>query len=151
MSPAGLTATPRTALVVNTTVALPERYAGPLCYDLAKSTVNRMTWAMAHELHAHGVAVVGVAPGFMRTERIVAGFTRAGMAAALDGGFGPRETTTYVGRAVVALAAADDVMQHTGKVLEVGALARSHGFTDADGSQPEPFAWPAAAFRHPEL
>lgn len=138
-------------IVVNTAVSLPARYVGPLFYDVAKTAGNRMTWAMAHELHAHGVAVVGLAPGFLRTERVVAAFTRAGMAAALEGGAGPRESTAYVGRAVVALAADDGVMQHTGKVLEVGDLARCYGFTDADGTQHEPFRMPESAYRFPEL
>ena len=75
----------------------------------------------------------------MRTERIVEAFRRAGAAAALDGPGGPKETPSYLGRAVVALAADEDVIEKTGQVLEVGALACEYGFTDVDGSQPAPF------------
>ena len=94
---------------------------------------------MAQELRDHGIAAVAVAPGFMRTERVVEAFRRAGAEAALDGPGGPKETTTYLGRAVVALAADEHVMEKSGQLVEVGALAREYGFTDANGTQPAPF------------
>jgi len=133
----------RRGLIVNTTAnldALP--YLSNVFYDLAKHAVARMVWAMAHELREHGVAAVAVAPGFMRTERIVEAFRRAGAQAALDGPGGPKETTAYLGRAVVALASDDDVIAKSGQVLEVGTLAAEYGFTDVDGSQPPPFRLP---------
>ena len=108
-------------------------------YDLAKNAVARLVWAMAQELRPHGITAVAVAPGFMRTERIVAAFTRAGMAPALDGPGGPKETTGYLGRAIVALARDERVIERSGDLLEVGALAREYGFTDSDGAQPPPF------------
>jgi NAD(P)-dependent dehydrogenase (short-subunit alcohol dehydrogenase family) len=94
---------------------------------------------MAQELREHGIAVVAVAPGFMRTERVVEAFRRAGAEASLDGPGGPKETTAYLGRAVVALASDARVVEKSGQLLEVGALAREYGFTDVDGSQPAPF------------
>ena len=98
---------------------------------------------MAQELREHGIAAVAVAPGFMRTERVVEAFRRAGAIAALDGPGGPGETPAYLGRAVVALASDPNVMSKSGQVLEVGTLAREYGFTDADGRQPPPFRVPA--------
>jgi NAD(P)-dependent dehydrogenase (short-subunit alcohol dehydrogenase family) len=130
----------RRGVIVNTTAnleALP--YLRNLFYDLAKNAVVRLTWAMAQELREHGIAVVAVAPGFMRTERVVEAFRRAGAAAALDGPGGPQETTTYLGRAVVALAADPQLVDKSGSLLEVGTLAREYGFTDANGTQPPPF------------
>lgn len=130
----------RRGLIVNTTAnlrALP--YMKNLFYDLAKNAVSHLVWAMAPELREHGIAAVAVAPGFMRTERIVEAFTRAGAAAALDGPGGPKETPAYVGRAIVALNADPRVIEKTGQLLEVGQLAREYGFTDVDGSQPAPF------------
>ena len=41
--------------------------------------------------------------------------------------------------AIVALASDERVMEKSGQLLEVGTLAREYGFTDADGSQPQPF------------
>jgi hypothetical protein len=84
-----------------------------------------------------------VAPGFMRTERIVEAFRRASALAALDGPGGPKETPVYLGRAIVALASDERVMEKSGQLLEVGALAREYGFTDVDGAQPAPFRMPS--------
>jgi hypothetical protein len=65
---------------------------------------------------------------------LVAGATR---------GAGPHfaisETPAFVGRAVAALAQDLDVSRWNGKSLSSGQLAKIHGFTDIDGSQPD--AW----------
>jgi NAD(P)-dependent dehydrogenase (short-subunit alcohol dehydrogenase family) len=130
----------RRGLIVTTTANLaPLPYLRNLFYDLSKNAVARMVWAMAQELAEHGIAAVAVAPGFMRTERIVEAFRRAGALEALDGPGGPRETPAYLGRAVVALASDAQVVERTGQLLEVGTLAREYGFTDVDGTQPPPF------------
>jgi NAD(P)-dependent dehydrogenase (short-subunit alcohol dehydrogenase family) len=127
-------------LIVTTTANLePLPYLRNLFYNLAKHGITRMMADMAHELREHGIAAVAVAPGFMRTERIEAAFSRAGHGAALDGPGGPRETPAYLGRAIVALASDPRVIEKTGQLLEVGALAREYGFTDVNGSQPPPF------------
>ena len=102
----------RRGLIVSTTAnldALP--YLRNIFYDLSKNAVARLAWAMAQELRDHGIATLAVAPGFMRTERIVEAFRRAGAAAALDGPGGPKETTAYLGRAVVALASDGRVIE----------------------------------------
>lgn len=49
------------------------------------------------------------------------------------------ESPEYLGRAIAALAADPDVLSRSGQVLTAGELAREYGFTDVDGSQPEPF------------
>ena len=130
----------RRGLIISTTAHLdPLPYLRNLFYDLAKNAVARMTWAMAQELREQGITALAVAPGFMRTERVVEAFRRAGAEQALDGPGGPKETTAYLGRAIVALASDAGVIEKSGRVLEVGALAREYGFTDVDGSQPAPF------------
>jgi NAD(P)-dependent dehydrogenase (short-subunit alcohol dehydrogenase family) len=116
-----------------------------LFYDLAKQAIARLVWAMAQELREHGIAAVAVAPGFMRTERVVEAFRRAGAADALDGPGGPGETPAYLGRAIVALARDERVIEKSGQLLEVGTLAREYGFTDIDGKQPPPFRIRASA------
>ena len=133
----------RGGLIVSTTANLePLGYLRNVFYDLSKNAVHRLVWAMARELREHGIASLAVAPGFMRTERIVEAFRRAGAEAALDGPGGPKETPVYLARAVVALAADAQVMEKSGQLLEVGALAREYSFTDLDGSQPAPFRLP---------
>jgi len=135
----------RRGLIVSTTAnlaALP--YLRNVFYDLSKNAVARLVWAMAEELREHGIGSMAVAPGFMRTERVTEAFRRAGAAAALDGPGGPKETPAYLGRAIVALASDPQVLEKSGQLLEVGTLARAYGFTDVDGTQPQPFRMPAS-------
>jgi len=131
-------------LIVSTTAnlaALP--YLPNIFYDLSKHTISRLVWALAHELRERGIAVLAVAPGFMRTERVTEAFRRAGAIAALDGPGGPKETPVYLGRAIAALAGDPRALERSGQLLEAGTLAQEYGFTDADGTQPAPFRVPA--------
>jgi NAD(P)-dependent dehydrogenase (short-subunit alcohol dehydrogenase family) len=89
-----------------------------------------MTSDMAIELKPHGVAVVSLYPGLVRTEKV--------MEAAKFLDMSNSESPEFIGRAVAALAADPDVMRHTGKVLVAATLAREYGFTDIDGRQPRP-------------
>jgi NAD(P)-dependent dehydrogenase (short-subunit alcohol dehydrogenase family) len=130
----------RRGLIVSTTAnleALP--YMRNVFYDLAKNAVARLTWAIAQEVREHGIAALAVAPGFMRTERVVEAFRRAGASEAINGPGGPKETPAYLGRAIVALASDARVIEKSGRLVDVGTLAREYGFTDADGTQPPPF------------
>ena len=131
-------------LIVSTTAnlaALP--YLPNIFYDLSKHTISRLVWAMAHELRERGIAVLAVAPGFMRTERVTEAFRRAGAIAALDGPGGPKETPVYLGRAIAALAGDPRAFERSGQLLEAGTLAQEYGFTDVNGTQPAPFRIPA--------
>lgn len=60
--------------------------------------------------------------------------------AVAPGHLGVSETPEYLGRAVAALAGDHSVMTRSGQTLTVGELAREYGFTDIDGTQPEPFS-----------
>jgi NAD(P)-dependent dehydrogenase (short-subunit alcohol dehydrogenase family) len=135
----------RRGLIVSTTAnleALP--YLRNLFYDLAKNAIARLVWAMAQEVREHGIATLAVAPGFMRTERVVEAFRRAGAPDAINGPGGPKETTAYLGRAIVALASDVRAIERSGQLVDVGTLAREYGFTDTDGTQPPPFRIPAS-------
>lgn len=119
-------------LIVNTTWHTDEPPAW-LPYEVSKAAKNRLTYALGHHLRGKGVAVVGVAPGWMRTEVMLQHHTEAELA-------GQTETPHYAARGIVALATDPEVMRHTGRVLDVGELATLYGFTDLDGTQPQWFA-----------
>jgi NAD(P)-dependent dehydrogenase (short-subunit alcohol dehydrogenase family) len=133
-------------LIVYTTFRDRDRYTGNLYYDLAKSAINGMTFAMAQDLKPHGVApeadgvaVVAVSPGWMRTELMLRTFHTDEAHWREVPALARTESPRYVGRAVVALAADPRVMEKSGRVFRVGDLAREYGFTDIDGQQPPPF------------
>ncbi|MBL0727984.1 SDR family NAD(P)-dependent oxidoreductase [Piscinibacter sp. HJYY11] len=112
---------------------------GNLYYDLAKSAMVRLAFSMAEELKLHGVASVALSPGWMRTEFVLLGHQTDEAHWQERPALARTESPRYLGRAVAALAADAQVMRHTGELLRVGDLARSYGFTDIDGRQPEPF------------
>ena len=114
-------------------------------YDLAKAAVNRMAWALAHELKPHGATAVSLTPGWLRSEAMLDayGVTEENWrdATKTTPDFGITETPHYVGRAVAALAADPDVARWNGQSLSSGQLAKIYGFTDLDGSRPDCWAY----------
>lgn len=116
------------------------RWLGQVLYDTAKSAVDRLAFGMARELREHCIAAVALYPGFVRTERVLAGYEASGADPDHEGG--PDQSPRYTGRAVVALAGDPDVLRHSGEAIPVGDLAAEYGFTDLDGSQPPAFRLP---------
>ncbi len=120
-------------LIINTVAWDRDLYLGNLFYDVAKAATIRMAYGMAEELRIHGVAALALAPGFVRTERVMA--AHAAQPFPLD----RTESPEYIGRAVAFLAADPQVIQKSGQILTVGDLAQEYGFTDIDGRQPPAF------------
>ena len=112
-------------------------------YDLAKAAVNRMAFALAHELEPHGATAVSLTPGWLRSEAMLDayGVTESNWREATKRSphFAISESPAFVGRAVAALAQDPDVARWNGKSLSSGQLAKVYGFTDLDGSRPD--AW----------
>jgi len=117
-------------------------------YDLAKVAVNRLAWSQAQDLRAHECTAVSITPGWMRSEQMLDnyGVTEANWR---DGTkrtphFCISETPRYLGRAVAALAADDDVARWNGESVSAAQLAQVYGFTDLDGTQPDYWRYEAA-------
>jgi NAD(P)-dependent dehydrogenase (short-subunit alcohol dehydrogenase family) len=112
-------------------------------YDLAKAAVNRMAFALAHELQPYGATAVSLTPGWLRSEAMLDayGVTESNWQDATKRSphFAISESPAFVGRAVAALAQDPNVSRWNGKSLSSGQLAKIYGFTDLDGSQPD--AW----------
>ncbi|MEW2286038.1 SDR family oxidoreductase [Streptomyces sp. NPDC047841] len=112
-------------------------------YDLAKTSVLRMAFALGHELGPRGATAVALTPGWMRSEIMLDAFgvreENWRDALAREPHFAISETPRFTGRAVAALAADPDVSRFNGRSLSSGGLARVYGFTDLDGSRPD--AW----------
>ena len=98
-----------------------------------------LSWAA--ELAAHGIAVVALTPGFLRSESVLEHFAvneeNWREAGTKDPNFLVSESPLFVGRAVAALAADPKVRERTGMLLSSWELARDYGFTDCDGRRPD--------------
>lgn len=120
-----------------------DTYRVSFFYDLAKTAVLRMGFALGHELGPRGATAVALTPGWLRSEIMLDHFkvTEDTWRDALDTvpHFAISETPRYVGRAVAALAADPEAARWNGQSLSSGGLARVYGFTDLDGSRPD--AW----------
>ena len=117
-------------LIVNISFWAAQKHIGNVAYGVSKAATDKLTVDMATELRPHGIAVVSLYPGLVRTEKVMES------AKWLD--LTNSESPEFIGRAVAALAADPDVLRYTGKVLVAAALAMEYGFTDIDGTTPHP-------------
>jgi NAD(P)-dependent dehydrogenase (short-subunit alcohol dehydrogenase family) len=117
-------------LIVNISFWSAQKHIGNVAYGVAKAATDKMTADMAVELAPHGIAVVSLYPGLVRTEKVMEA------AAWLD--LTNSESPEFVGRAVAALAADPRIMERTGTVQVAARVALEYGFTDTDGKAPRP-------------
>ena len=124
-------------------------------YDAAKSAVNRLAFALGHELTPFHATAVAMTPGWLRSEMMLDNYRisedtwqLALESDRVDGGptappgFAESESPRYVGRAVAAVAADQQRSRWHQRSVTAAELAREYGFTDIDGRQPD--AWSGA-------
>lgn len=116
-------------LIVNLSHWAAKKHIGNTIYGISKAATDKLTADTAHELRPHGVAVVSLYPGLVRTEAVLA-------AGVFD--LSNSESPQFLGRTIAALATDPNLLARTGEVLVVAALAREYGVTDVDGKSPTP-------------
>jgi NAD(P)-dependent dehydrogenase (short-subunit alcohol dehydrogenase family) len=122
----------RQGLIVNISFWAAKKHIGNVIYGVAKAATDKMTADMAHELRGHGVAVVSLYPGMVRTEAVLR---------AAEGGFldlSNSESPEFIGRVVAALARDPATLQRSGQTLVAAAVALELGVVDVDGRRPAP-------------
>jgi NAD(P)-dependent dehydrogenase (short-subunit alcohol dehydrogenase family) len=115
-------------IILTTTWHTPEPPAW-LPYESSKAAKNRLVYALGYHLRDKGIPVIAVAPGWMRTELMIANHSPEELA-------GQTETPHFAGRVVAALAADPEALRFTGQVVDVGELAEAYGIDDLDGTRP---------------
>lgn len=139
----------QSGLIVHTSFWDYNKYLGNVPYDVAKAAINRMALGMARDLRVHGVTVLALSPGWMRTEDVL-WHTTGGTVKPLDldyqhfEGAEQTESMEYIGRAVRALAMDTERVSKSGGTYRVADLAQAYGFTDIDGRWVPPFVLPEA-------
>jgi NAD(P)-dependent dehydrogenase (short-subunit alcohol dehydrogenase family) len=98
-----------------------------------------LLWAA--ELAPHGITVMAVTPGFLRSESMLQhfGVTEDNWrdAGTKDSNFLQSESPLFVGRAIAALAADPKVQARTGMLFGSWELGRDYGLSDYDGRRPD--------------
>jgi dehydrogenase/reductase SDR family member 1 len=124
-------------LIVNVSGRAAERFLYNVPYGVGKAALDKMTRDMAEDLRADGVAVISIWPNVTRTENIDASSASGSALSETFGDLDLLETPRYSGRAVVALATDDGVMNRTGGRFWVAELGADYGLTDEHG-RPHP-------------
>jgi dehydrogenase/reductase SDR family protein 1 len=122
----------RHGLIVHISSFAARTFGGNTVCGVAKAATDKLAADMGHELQAHGVTVVSMYPGLVRTESVLA-------ARVFD--LSNSESPEFIGRAVAALAADPAAARWNGRVVVAAALGREYGFSDIDGRQPAPLSW----------
>ena len=95
----------------------------------------------AAELAPHGIAVLAITPGFLRSESMLDhfGVTEDNWreAGKKDSNFLQSESPLFVGRAIAALAADPQVRDRTGMLYGSWELGRDYRLSDYDGRRPD--------------
>jgi NAD(P)-dependent dehydrogenase (short-subunit alcohol dehydrogenase family) len=127
---AGLPRAESRGLIVHLSHWAAQKHQSNVAYGVSKAATDKMTAHMAHELKVHGVTVVSLYPGLVRTENVMQ------FAAYID--LSNSESPEFTGRVVAALAVDPDVARVSGQWLVVAALAADYGIADIDGKHPRP-------------
>lgn len=114
-------------LIVNISHWAAQKRIGNALYGVAKAATDKLTNDLAVELRPHGVSVVSLYPGLVRTEAVLA-------AGIFD--LSNSESPEYIGRAVGALSTDPELLSLSGRVLIAAELGQRYGFADIDGQSP---------------
>jgi len=122
----------RKGLIVNISYWAAQKYLGNTIYGMSKAATDKMSSDMAHELRDHGITVLSLYPGLVRTEAVIQ--------AAQDGwlDLSNSESPEFIGRVIAALSVEPNLIQRSGKVVIAAQIARELGVKDIDGKQPNP-------------
>jgi len=119
-------------LIVNISLWPAQKHVANVIYGVSKAATDKLTADTAHELKAHGVAVVSLYPGMVRTEAVLK---------AAEGGWlnlSNSESPEFIGRVIAGLADDPSTFERSGDVLVAAREAIRLGIADVDGQQPTP-------------
>jgi NAD(P)-dependent dehydrogenase (short-subunit alcohol dehydrogenase family) len=118
--------------IVNISLWPAQKHVANVIYGIAKAATDKLTADTAHELRPHGVAVVSLYPGMVRTEAVLK---------AAEGGWlnlSNSESPEFIGRVIAGLANDPSTFDRSGTVLVAAQEALRLGIADLDGRQPTP-------------
>lgn len=120
----------QSGIIINLSFWASKRNDQGVAYCASKAATDKITEAMAHELHQYNIPVICLYPGLVRTEAVLKN------KAFFD--LSNSESPAFAGEVIVKLVTDPDVMIKSGKILIAASEALSYGIKDIDGSQPRP-------------
>jgi NAD(P)-dependent dehydrogenase (short-subunit alcohol dehydrogenase family) len=121
-------------LIANISFWAAQKFVGNTIYGISKAATDKLTRDTAHELKPHGVTVVSLYPGLVRTESVLAAASQGW----LD--LSNSESPEFTGRIVAALFNDPGLQTRSGRVLIGAVVARELGVLDVDGREPAPLS-----------
>ncbi len=116
-------------------------YRGNLFYDMAKTNLIRIAYAMAWELRNKNIKTIAITPGFLRSEAMLEHFGvkeenwKDGIEK--DPNFIASETPFFVGRCIARLCAEKDLERFNGKATSSWSIANTFDIKDINGTKPD--------------
>jgi len=126
----------KSGLIVNISSGGGLRYLFNVAYGVGKAALDRMTQDTAVELKKHNVAVVGIWPGAVKTEKVAENHDLSNPTTDADRMFAQGESTEFSGKGVAYLGQDPNVIKRTGRILLTIDLAQEFNFTEDDGTLP---------------
>jgi NAD(P)-dependent dehydrogenase (short-subunit alcohol dehydrogenase family) len=121
-------------LVVNISSPGGRCYVHGPAYGGTKAAVDKMSFDMAHDFKPHGVAVVSIWLGLVKTEKVMS--MNAAEAKKYEAFLAFGESPEFGGRIIEALYADPRRIEQTGKVFFGAELAQHYGVKDLNGFEP---------------
>lgn len=126
-------------LIVNTSSYGSVCYMHGPAYGAGKAATDKMAHDMAVDFRPHGVAVVSLWMGLLRTERTEAALQDEELARKYAPSVPHMESPQFPGRVIASLLQAPDLMARSGRVWIDAELGAELGVVDIDGQQPVSF------------
>ena len=115
-------------IIVNISSRGGSEYVFSASYGVCKAGVDRMAKDFAVELEPYSVAALSLRPSAVTTEFILDSVAKGDIQLDPNRAQSPR----FSGRCVAALAMDPDILEKSGGVFDVAALAEEYRFTDPD-------------------
>jgi len=122
----------KSGIIFNLSFWAAKRNDKGVSYCTSKAATDKMTEAMAYELHKFGIPVICLYPGIVRTEAVLQNKEHFDLSNS--------ESPEFIGVVISKIASDAKAIEKTGKILIAAKEAKDYGIKDIDGKQPKPLS-----------
>lgn len=122
----------KSGIIFNLSFWAAKRNDKGVAYCTSKAATDKMTEAMAYELHKFGIPIICLYPGIVRTEAVLKNKEFFDLSNS--------ESPEFTGKVISKISSDEKAIEKTGKTLIVAKEAIDYGIKDIDGKQPKPLS-----------